>query len=72
MWQDIKAWWGSWEKSGTIIWARIQVIFGAVWTVLSATDLAPLLNPKLLTYWLIASGVLTELIRQKNAPDIRQ
>lgn len=72
MWAKIKSWWGSWKNSGTILWARAQVLFGAVWTVLSTTDLAPLLNPKLLTYWLIVSGVVTELIRQKNAADIRQ
>lgn len=72
MWDDIKAWWGSWKNSGTILWARVQVLFGAVWTVLSTTDLAPLLDAKLLTYWLILSGVVTELIRQKNAANIRQ
>lgn len=71
MWNDIKAWWRSWKNSGTILWARLQVLGGAVWTVLTQTDLAPLLNPKYLTYWLIVSGVVTELVRQRRAPDIR-
>lgn len=71
MYEDMKAWWGSWKNSGTILWARVQVLFGTVWTVLSTTDMAPLLDPVYLTYWLIFSGVVTEMIRQKNAANIR-
>lgn len=61
---NIKAWF---KNSETIFWARAQLAVGAVWTALSATDLAPLLNAKWLTYWLIFSGALTEYLRRRNA-----
>lgn len=68
---DIKAWWDGTKnwfwRSETILFARAQVLFGIVWTVLSSTDLAPLLSPKLMTYWLIASGVITELLRRRGS-----
>jgi hypothetical protein len=53
-------------RSETIAWARLQVAFGIVWTVLSATDLSPLLNPQWMTYWLIASGIISELLRRRG------
>lgn len=74
MWDKIKAKWESvksWFKySETIFWARLQVLVGAIWTALSATDLAPLLSAKWLTYWLIFSGVVTELLRRRNDPTL--
>lgn len=54
-------------RSETIAWARLQMFVGIVWTVLSATDLSPLLDPKWLTYWLIFSGVVTELLRRRGS-----
>lgn len=54
-------------RSETIAWARLQLAAGIVWTVLSASDLSPLLNPKLMTYWLIASGIITEILRRRGA-----
>lgn len=51
----------------TIVWARIQAVVGAVWTVLSVTDLSPVLNPKLMTYWLVFSGALTEYLRRRGS-----
>lgn len=74
MWEKIKGWWDgvkSWFKySETIFWARLQLLVGVVWTVLSTTDLAPLLSAKWLTYWLIFSGVITELLRRRNDPTL--
>lgn len=64
MWEKIKAWF---KDSETIFFARLQVVAGAVWAVLTAIDLSPLLEPKWLTVWLIASGVLTELLRRRRA-----
>ena len=52
--------------SETILWARLQVLFGVVWVVLSATDLSPVLDAKYMTYWLIVSGVITELLRRRG------
>ncbi len=64
MWDKIKAFF---LNSETIFWARAQIAVGALWTVLSVTDLAPLLNPKWLTYWLILNGFITEYLRRRNA-----
>lgn len=60
-----KAWF---KNSTTILWARLQVLFAAVWAVLTQTDLAPLLDQKWLTGWLIFSGVVTELTRRRTIP----
>lgn len=58
----------SFHNSEVIMWARIQLFVGVVWTVLSTTDLAPLIsNPKYLTYWLILNGVVTEMLRRHKA-----
>ena len=61
----IKAWF---KNSTTILWARLQVLAAAVWAVLTQTDLAPLLDQKWLTGWLILSGVVTELTRRRTLP----
>lgn len=54
-------------RSETILWARAQMLVGVVWTVLSATDLSPVLDARWLTYWLIVNGVVTELLRRRGA-----
>jgi hypothetical protein len=54
-------------RSETILWARLQMFVGAVWTVLSVSDLSPVLDPKWLTYWLIFSGIVTELLRRRGS-----
>lgn len=49
----------------TIIWARIQSVVGAVWVVLSATDLTQFhLNATYVAYWVVFNGIVTELIRR--------
>jgi hypothetical protein len=63
MWERIKTWF---KDSETIFWARLQVFIGSVFTVLTVTDLSPLLPPKYLTIWLIISGVITELLRRRR------
>ena len=62
-WEKLKTWC---KDSVTIAWARLQVLFGAIWIALQSTDLAPLLNPKWLTVWLVFSGVVTELTRRRT------
>jgi hypothetical protein len=55
----------SFHKSGVIVFARLQVVVGCIWSVLIMTDLSPLIaDRKYLTYWLIASGVITEMSRR--------
>lgn len=59
----VKTWF---RQSETIAWARLQVLVGAVWTVLSVSDLSPVLQGRYLTYWLVFSGVVTELLRRRH------
>jgi len=60
---SIKNWF---RRSETIVWARLQLLVGCVWTALSMTDMAPILDPKYLTYWLIFSGAVTEYLRRRG------
>ena len=71
MWQSIKTWWATWEKSETIIWSRVQMFVGALWAAAASTDLAPIVPAKYLPIWLVISGALTEYLRQRNAPDLK-
>jgi hypothetical protein len=71
MWTTIRdsatAFHRSFHSSLVIWWARFQVLFGAVWAVLIATDISPLLgNPKYFTAWLVFSGVMTEMGRRSR------
>ncbi|MCK1670320.1 hypothetical protein [Bradyrhizobium sp. 150] len=63
MFNSIKNWF--WH-SETILFARLQVAFGIIWVVLSETDLSPVLSGHYLTYWLIISGIITEILRRRN------
>jgi hypothetical protein len=72
---NLKAWWASFQHSfhdsEVIVFARLQVLFGVVWGVLTATDLAPLINnPKYLTSWVLFSGFVTEMLRRNRATDL--
>lgn len=58
----------SFRSSATIVFARLQILLAALWTVLIATDLAPIIqNPKYVTAWLILSGLITEYCRRRPA-----
>ena len=72
---DLKAWWASFHHSfhdsEVIVFARLQVIFGLVWGILTVTDLSPLIeNPKYITGWLLFSGMITEMLRRNRATDL--
>ncbi|RUV82874.1 hypothetical protein EOA75_29945 [Mesorhizobium sp. M1A.F.Ca.IN.022.07.1.1] len=70
MWSKIRAWF---KDSETIAWARLQMLGGAVLTVLSATD-PSLFNQYIPDRWLplyiVGSGVLTEVLRRLRAKDL--
>jgi drug/metabolite transporter (DMT)-like permease len=66
---------GQWfSDSETLFWARLQMAAGAVLTVLTTTDLTPVLTAtglgKWAPLWLVASGVITELARRSRATDV--
>lgn len=64
----IKNWF---RHSETILWARIQILVGAIWTVAIATDLSPILNnPKYLTAWTLFSGIVTEYARRRGTETV--
>lgn len=70
MYQTIKsgaiAFHQSFRSSATIFFARAQLVLAAGWTVLIATDLAPVINnPKYVTAWLLFSGIITEYLRRR-------
>lgn len=63
----VKFW--SWMRSsGTIAFARLQVLIGIVLTVLSTTDVTPIFkdHPQWLVWWTIASGVIAEYVRRRG------
>lgn len=67
MWDRIKVWF---KRSETLAWARLQVFVGIVWTTLSSADLAPVLDAKYLTYWLIANGIISECLRRRGTETV--
>ena len=67
MWEFLRDWC---HDSETIVWARLQLVLGAIWAVLSSTDLAAVLPAGYLPYWLILSGVVTEILRRSRATDL--
>ncbi|RUV41076.1 MAG: hypothetical protein EOQ55_00740 [Mesorhizobium sp.] len=70
MWGKIRAWF---KDSETIVWARVQMLGGAVLTVLSTTD-PSLFNQYIPDRWLplyiVGSGILTEVLRRARAKDM--
>ncbi len=54
-------------RSETIFWARLQMLVGITWGVLSVADLSPILSGKYLTYWLIVNGIISEYLRRRGA-----
>lgn len=65
LWNWIRVWS---HDSGTILLARIQLLVGSIWAVLVMSDLTGVLPAKWLPYWLIISGVITEMVRRSNEP----
>jgi hypothetical protein len=70
-WAKIQHWFAD---SETILWARIQVLVGALWGVLLVTDLTPFLNAyglgKAIPAYMLISGIVTEMARRNRATDL--
>lgn len=63
----VKFW--SWMRSsGTIAFARLQVLLGVIMTVLTTTDVTPLFrnHPEWLVWYTIVVGLITEYIRRRG------
>jgi hypothetical protein len=72
MWNKIKSWF---KDSVTILWARTQVLAGLIVAMLMALAADPnvtgaiqaALQPKLIPYYVIAIGLITEIARRRTA-----
>lgn len=69
IWARILVWF---KDSETIVWARLQMLIGALWTVLADTDVAPIFNlfgwEKYVPLGLVLMGIITELVRRSREP----
>ncbi|PBC03286.1 hypothetical protein [Mesorhizobium sp. WSM3860] len=69
-WAKIKAWF---KHSETIAWARLQMMVGAILSVLATVD-PSLFNQYIPDRWLplyvVGSGILTEYLRRRRAKDL--
>jgi len=76
MWNKIRS---SFKSSVTILWARTQVLAGFIVATLMALASDPdvtgaiqaALQPKLIPYYVIAIGLITEIARRRTAGSIR-
>lgn len=76
MWNTIKRWF---KNSMTILWARIQVVAGISAAFLMALASDPritsavenALQPKFIPYYVIAVGVITEIMRRRTAGSLK-
>jgi len=64
MLNTIKNWF---VHSETIFWARLQIVAGIAWAVISIADLSPLLSVKWFAVWGIFNGIVCELLRRRNS-----
>ena len=72
MWNKIRSWF---RNSVTILWARVQVLAGLTAASLMALASDPnvtgaiqsALQPKLIPYYVIAVGLITEIARRRTA-----
>jgi len=72
MWNKTKSWF---KNSVTILWARMQVLTGLIAAMLMAlaTDanvtgaIQAALQPRLIPYYVIAIGLITEIARRRTA-----
>lgn len=76
MWEKIKAWVK--DKRETIVWARVQMLGGAVAAGIYSTLSDPAINeaiksmlsePLYVLMYIVVAGVLTEVLRRFRATD---
>ncbi len=59
------------HDSETIVLARLQVFVGVIFGIVTMVDpslITGVLPVKYIPYWLLASGIITELVRRSRAP----
>lgn len=69
MWDRIRVFF---KDSESIAWARLQMLIGAIWTVISVTDLSPIFTlwgwEKYIPIALVVMGIMTEVMRRAREP----
>lgn len=61
------------KDSETIAWARLQALVGTVLVVILQTDphlVAPVIPTKWFPWYLLASGIITEVLRRLREEDM--
>jgi len=68
-WQHVRVWF---KDSETIVWARLQMLIGIIWTVLEVTDLSPIFTlfgwEKYIPAAMVVMGIITEGVRRHREP----
>ncbi len=68
LWNHIRVWF---HDSETIVWARLQVLFGAIIGLVTMVDpslITGVLPSKWVPFWLLVSGLITEYVRRNREP----
>lgn len=70
---SIWTWFRVWvHDSETVVWARLQVLIGALWEVASTTDISPIFVTfgweKWVPLGMMGMGIITELVRRSREP----
>lgn len=68
-WNRVRVWF---HDSETIVWARLQMVIGALWLIISTTDLLPIFTllgwEKYMPAGLILIGFISEYLRRAREP----
>lgn len=71
MWSSIRKWF---KDSETILWARLQMLGGAVLQTLAVTDpnlFSQYIPSKWVPVYLFAAGIVTEFARRLRDPEMK-
>lgn len=71
MWSSIRKWF---KDSETILWARLQMLGGAVLQTLAVTDpglFSQYIPSKWVPVYLFVAGIVTELARRARDPEMK-
>lgn len=68
------AFWNWFNGSGTILWARVQMLFGVLMFAATSTDITQLSffreHPNWVIYWAMLNGFVTEYVRRRNTETV--
>lgn len=69
------AWWkfhDSFHGSDTIVWARLQLLLGAIYTGMQSVDMTVFISDRhMLQYYIFANALITEMLRRRHEEDFK-